>query len=93
MEKSSNKLKLILLGDAEVGKTSIVNQFINKSFNPSAEPTVGIDFFSKTIDFNNNNIRMFIYDIVFLFFCSFVKLNLNSGGKRKVSIIGAFIYP
>ena len=68
MEKSPDKLKLTLLGDVGVGKTSIVSQYINNSFNPSADPTVGVDFMSKTIDFNNKNIRIFIYDIVFLLF-------------------------
>ena len=66
MEKTPNKIKLTFLGDSGVGKTSIVNQFNNNSFNPSSEHTVGIDFISKNIDFKNNNIRIFIYDTVFI---------------------------
>ncbi len=33
------KFRLIMLGNAEVGKTSIINQFINNSFRDSYFPT------------------------------------------------------
>lgn len=47
--QSNAKTKLILLGDAECGKSSIVRQFSNDTFKPEYESTVGICSTSKTM--------------------------------------------
>ena len=36
--------KVVLLGDSSVGKSSIVQRYINKTFE-SVEPTIGASFF------------------------------------------------
>jgi small GTP-binding protein len=41
--------KLVLLGDASVGKTSLALRFVNGSFHPFQEPTIGASFLSKTL--------------------------------------------
>ncbi len=33
------KFRIVVLGDAEVGKTSIINQFVNNSFRSTYFPT------------------------------------------------------
>ena len=43
------KFKLMMLGDAGVGKTSISQRFINEEFQKSYIHTIGIDFLEKTI--------------------------------------------
>jgi GTPase SAR1 family protein len=37
--KKLQKFRIIFLGNAEVGKTSIINQFINNSFRDTYFPT------------------------------------------------------
>lgn len=38
-------LKIMLLGDAKVGKTSIARQYIEGKFDKRYIPTIGVDFF------------------------------------------------
>ena len=40
--------KVVVLGDAEVGKTSMVNRFVDRTFNASYFATVGVDYVSRT---------------------------------------------
>ena len=49
--------KIVLLGDQGVGKTSIINKFIFDYFDDSSNPTIGIDFISKSIAINENIVR------------------------------------
>jgi small GTP-binding protein len=42
--------KIIMLGDASTGKTSISNKYINGTFNPHVKLTVGVDFYVKTME-------------------------------------------
>ena len=44
--------KLITLGDLSVGKTSIVESYINGKFNQVVEPTLGACFYKKDITHN-----------------------------------------
>lgn len=37
-------LKVMVVGDSEVGKTSLVQRLVNKSFSAHSVPTVGVDF-------------------------------------------------
>lgn len=45
--------KVIVLGDAGVGKTSIMNNYKGDPFNESDPPTIGVEFGSKTINIQN----------------------------------------
>ena len=42
-------LKIVLIGDTNVGKTSIVNSYIYNNYNNTTESTIGVMFTSKTI--------------------------------------------
>ena len=54
--------KIIIVGDSSVGKSSILNYYINNSFHHSHNSTIGVDFRSKIIDVNNKNIKLQIWD-------------------------------
>lgn len=40
-------LKIIILGDSGVGKTSLMNQYCNKRFSNQYKATIGADFLTK----------------------------------------------
>jgi len=52
-------LKIITLGDSGVGKTSIIDQYINRKFNENNASTVGINFAYKKL-FINQTQKIFL---------------------------------
>lgn len=55
-------LKIIILGDSGVGKTSLLNAYVNHFFANKYKPTIGVDFMSKTIKLKDREIVMQIWD-------------------------------
>ena len=58
-------LKLAVLGDAGVGKTSLVNQFVSASFKEDYRATLGVNIVMKTIKLEqiNSSARLILWDI------------------------------
>jgi len=56
-------LKLALLGDAAVGKTSLINHYIEESFKEDYSPTLGVNIVMKKLDYENAEIQLAIWDI------------------------------
>ncbi|VFV44829.1 ras-related protein rab-7a [Lynx pardinus] len=48
-------LKVIILGDSGVGKTSLMNQYVNKKFSNQYKATIGADFLTKEQDRNGSS--------------------------------------
>jgi len=59
-------VKVVLLGESGVGKTSIINQFTTKKFNPRCATSVSAQFITKTMDFPEfeKSIKFDIWDTV-----------------------------
>ena len=55
--------KILLLGDASVGKTSFTKRYCYNIFNPSERLTIGVDFHVKTIELNDSKIKLQIWDV------------------------------
>ena len=49
--KGKTKVKAVLLGDQNVGKTSIIERFIHDFFDDKSQHTVGVDFLAKNITY------------------------------------------
>ena len=58
------KVQLLIIGDMTVGKTSILTRFTENKFSQNYLATVGLDFFTKDVDFTNLNrrVRIKIWD-------------------------------
>ena len=56
------KFKLIVIGDENVGKTSILDRFNSNQFSPMYEPTVGLDFQSIPILIDDQSVTLLLYD-------------------------------
>ncbi|KAK2569629.1 Ras-related protein Rab-3A [Acropora cervicornis] len=54
--------KILVIGDSDVGKTSLVFRFVDGSFSSQFVSTVGIDFKNKTIVWNYKRIQLQIWD-------------------------------
>jgi small GTP-binding protein len=55
--------KILLLGNASVGKTSFTKRYCYNIFNPSERLTIGVDFHVKTIDLHDKKIKLQIWDV------------------------------
>jgi len=55
-------LKIIVLGESGVGKSSIINQYCNQTFSHDHKATIGADFFTKKLDIGRNLITLQIWD-------------------------------
>jgi len=50
--------KVILIGDANVGKSSLISQFCNEKFMDTVASTVGVDFYIKEFNINGKNVKV-----------------------------------
>ena len=51
-------IKLMVLGDSNVGKTSFIHRYVDEEFNEKFITTVGIDFREKNLELPNQNRRI-----------------------------------
>ena len=64
-EIQEKDVKVIILGETGVGKTSIINRFINDEFNPDNDiETLGSTFFRKSIKRQNTVYKLQIWDSI-----------------------------
>ncbi len=61
-EKLDFQYKILILGDATVGKTSILIRYIDDKFDADSLSTLGVDVRYKYVTINNKKIRMDIWD-------------------------------
>tara|TARA_B100001540_G_C15590653_1_gene543887 strand:- start:83 stop:649 length:567 start_codon:yes stop_codon:yes gene_type:complete len=59
---SRNDHKIVLIGDTNVGKSSIAAQFVRKKFNEHSEPTIGAAFLTKPVIYNDTQYMLNIWD-------------------------------
>lgn len=55
-------LKVIILGDSSVGKTSLMNQYVNRKFSNQYKATIGADFLTKELTVDDRQVTMQIWD-------------------------------
>ena len=54
--------KVLLLGNSDVGKSSLLLRFVDQVWNDSFVPTIGVDFKVKTVEIGDKKIKMQIWD-------------------------------
>ena len=62
MDIESTRIKCVLLGNENAGKTSLLNRYVTNSFSDSPQTTIGCDFKSSVINCNGTNVHMDIWD-------------------------------
>ncbi|KAG8457653.1 hypothetical protein KFE25_002317 [Diacronema lutheri] len=56
------QIKLMMIGDTTVGKTSLLLRFADDDFNESVLATIGIDFKIKTMEIDGRRVKLQIWD-------------------------------
>ena len=60
----SPEIKVILLGEPAVGKTSIIKRYYDDTFEESQGSTISMSFVEKTIEIDNQSYRLIIWDTI-----------------------------
>ena len=63
IEPTTFKFKVVVCGDYEVGKTSVVLRFTDKAFRRTYIPTIGVNLSEKRIQYKNFSVEFIIWDI------------------------------
>lgn len=62
LKTSSKEYKFVLVGDSAVGKSSLLNRFVDKVYSESFLSTIGVDFKFKRVKIDNNDVKLQIWD-------------------------------
>jgi len=54
--------KYIIVGETSVGKSCLLLQFTDKRFTPQHDLTIGVEFGSRTINIDSNQVKLQIWD-------------------------------
>ena len=57
-------LKILVIGNSYSGKTSLVNRFVSGKFETSYKTTVACDYQMKPLKIQEQEIRIFLWDMV-----------------------------
>ena len=60
--RKKNFLKIVILGDSGVGKTTLLQQFLNGKTSGQYKPTIGADFSKKEILIDNRVVTLQVWD-------------------------------
>nr|AFZ78867.1 Ras-related protein [Coptotermes formosanus] len=55
-------IKLILIGDSSVGKTSLIMRYIDDKFSPNNLSTIGVDFKTKYLEIDGHQVKVQVWD-------------------------------
>ncbi|KAJ0011337.1 hypothetical protein Pint_34630 [Pistacia integerrima] len=83
-------LKVIILGDSGVGKTSLMNQYVNKKFSNQYKATIGADFLTKEVQFEDRLFTLQVGDVLSFF----VRVGWiwDTAGQERFQSLGVAFY-
>ena len=77
MTHTAKALKIVVLGDTGVGKTTLINRYVNDEFRADFKATIGADFSSKTMEVDGQQVILQIWD---------------TAGQERFHSVGAAFY-
>ena len=55
--------KLLILGEASVGKTSLTRRYVQGIFNIDEKLTIGVDFYIKSVNIEGKTVKLQVWDL------------------------------
>ncbi|MHA2276102.1 MAG: Rab family GTPase [Candidatus Kariarchaeaceae archaeon] len=80
------QIKVLLLGNGMVGKTSLATRFAHNTFKSSYQPSIGVDFLIKILDFEGRKVKVLIFDTAGQEFLSTLRRQ-HYGGASGAAIV------
>lgn len=80
------KFKVTLLGEASVGKTSLVLRFVKDYFKEDLKSTIGTNFMIKKVDIDDIKVQLLIYDIGAQKIFSSMRAKYFQGSNASIAI-------
>lgn len=69
--------KIILIGDTDVGKTSVIQRFKTGNFSERQQSTIGVDFIVRTLNIQGRKVKVSFIDVKFACFNDIIVLLLQ----------------
>ncbi|MBK7897861.1 MAG: GTP-binding protein [Anaerolineaceae bacterium] len=86
MSQSAPLLKIVVAGDGNVGKTSLIRQYCEGRFEQSRVATIGVDFQTKTVEIQGRIIKLSIWDMAGQIHFQSVRTGLYRGSRTAALV-------
>jgi small GTP-binding protein len=86
MTTSVPLLKIVVAGDGNVGKTSLIRQYCEGRFEQSRVATIGVDFQTKTVEIKGHTIKLSIWDMAGQIHFQSVRSGLYRGSRTAALV-------
>lgn len=86
MTTSIPLLKIVVAGDGNVGKTSLIRQYCEGRFEQSRVATIGVDFQTKTVELQGRAIKLSIWDMAGQIHFQSVRTGLYRGSRTAALV-------
>lgn len=86
MTPSVPLLKIVVAGDGNVGKTSLIRQYCEGRFEQSRVATIGVDFQTKTVQLKGQPIKLSIWDMAGQIHFQSVRTGLYRGSRTAALV-------
>lgn len=86
MSQTVPLLKIVVAGDGNVGKTSLIRQYCEGRFEQSRVATIGVDFQTKTIEIKGHTIKLSIWDMAGQIHFQSVRSGLYRGSRTAALV-------
>ena len=80
-------LKVVIAGDGNVGKTSLVRRYCEGKFDTSRVATIGVDFQTHTVDLPSGQVKLSIWDMA-----GQERFRVVRGGFYRGSLAAALVF-
>lgn len=86
MSTSVPLLKIVVAGDGNVGKTSLIRQYCEGRFEQSRVATIGVDFQTKTVAIKGQSVKLSIWDMAGQIHFQSVRTGLYRGSRTAALV-------